>query len=224
MAISSSSTSGRGAFIVFEGLDRCGKSTQVARLVDKLERDGHKARLQKFPDRTTAIGKMIDAYLQSKAEMDDHAIHLLFAANRWECAAAIRRDLDDGVTVIADRYAFSGIAFSSAKGLPFTFCLPPDTALPLPDITLYLTLPPSVASQRSAFGVERYETVAIQTAVREQFGLVANEVKKRHGDGRWVEVSAEGSIEEVESRIWGLVDSVVNGGVDGTVGELWVEQ
>lgn len=37
------------------------------------------------PDRTTAIGKMIDAYLQSKAEMDDRAIHLLFAANRWEC-------------------------------------------------------------------------------------------------------------------------------------------
>lgn len=38
------------------------------------------------PDRTTAIGKMIDAYLQSKAELDDRAIHLLFAANRWECA------------------------------------------------------------------------------------------------------------------------------------------
>lgn len=37
-------------------------------------------------DRSTAIGDMIDAYLQSKAEMDDHAIHLLFSANRWEVA------------------------------------------------------------------------------------------------------------------------------------------
>lgn len=37
-------------------------------------------------DRSTAIGGMIDAYLQSKAEMDDHAIHLLFSANRWEVA------------------------------------------------------------------------------------------------------------------------------------------
>lgn len=37
-------------------------------------------------DRTTPIGKMIDSYLQSKADMDDRAIHLLFSANRWELA------------------------------------------------------------------------------------------------------------------------------------------
>ena len=37
-------------------------------------------------DRTTPIGKMIDSYLQSKTEMDDHSIHLLFSANRWEKA------------------------------------------------------------------------------------------------------------------------------------------
>ena len=37
-------------------------------------------------DRTTAIGRMIDAYLQSQSELDDRAIHLLFSANRWECA------------------------------------------------------------------------------------------------------------------------------------------
>ena len=39
-----------------------------------------------YPDRTTTIGKMIDNYLQSKAELDDRAIHLLFSANRWEIA------------------------------------------------------------------------------------------------------------------------------------------
>jgi dTMP kinase len=91
----------RGLFIVLEGLDRSGKSTQVDRLLDRLNRDGRRAVLQKFPgalaashhvgssltpDRTTAIGKMIDAYLQSKSELDDRAIHLLFSANRWELA------------------------------------------------------------------------------------------------------------------------------------------
>lgn len=88
----------RGKFIVFEGLDRSGKTTQVDRLCKKSEQDGP-VRLQKFPgelssplpelnpaDRSTSIGKMIDAYLQSKADMDDRAIHLLFSANRWECA------------------------------------------------------------------------------------------------------------------------------------------
>lgn len=35
-------------------------------------------------DRTTAIGKAIDEYLNNKVELEDHAIHLLFSANRWE--------------------------------------------------------------------------------------------------------------------------------------------
>ncbi|WVF70842.1 thymidylate kinase [Kwoniella sp. CBS 6097] len=222
---SSSSSTSRGAFIVFEGLDRCGKTTQVSRLVETLEKEGKKARLQKFPDRTTAIGQMIDAYLRSKADMDDRAIHLLFSANRWECAAAIRRDLADGITVIADRYAFSGIAFSAAKGLPFDFCLQPDTSLPLPDVTLYLTLSPTIASKRSAFGEERYETDQMQRSTREQFALVGQEVVKRHGEDRWKETDAGGSIEEVGDRIWGVVEPlVIDGrGLQGEkVGDLWV--
>lgn len=40
--------------------------------------------LWKFPDRQTAVGQMINAYLQGKTETDDAAVHLLFSANRWE--------------------------------------------------------------------------------------------------------------------------------------------
>ena len=70
--------------MLFEGADRCGKSTQAARLVAALNARGVAAELWRYPDRTTAMGKMIDEYLRSKAEMTDGAIHLLFAANRWE--------------------------------------------------------------------------------------------------------------------------------------------
>lgn len=96
----------RGLFIVFEGLDRCGKSTQAAKLEELLREKGMQVRSQKFPgrlknpvlvlrnrelirrcaDRTTPIGIMIDSYLRNATEMDDRAIHLLFSANRWECA------------------------------------------------------------------------------------------------------------------------------------------
>ncbi|PSR80369.1 hypothetical protein PHLCEN_2v6754 [Hermanssonia centrifuga] len=77
----------RGAFIVFEGLDRSGKSTQAATLLKRLQDAQSPAKLINFPDRTTAIGKMIDSYLRSESELDDHAVHLLFSANRWELAA-----------------------------------------------------------------------------------------------------------------------------------------
>ncbi len=40
--------------------------------------------LWRFPDRTTAIGQMINAYLSSSVELNDQAVHQLFSANRWE--------------------------------------------------------------------------------------------------------------------------------------------
>jgi dTMP kinase len=95
----------RAPFIVIEGLDRSGKTTQTSKLHSRLTENGVDATLVKFPgtsspifhglsfttfmfyiDRTTAIGKMIDSYLRSTSELDDHAIHLLFSANRWELA------------------------------------------------------------------------------------------------------------------------------------------
>ena len=74
----------RGAFIVFEGADRAGKSTQCQMLVDHLAAQGVAVERWCFPDRTTAIGKMINSYLTSQSEIDDAAVHLLFSANRWE--------------------------------------------------------------------------------------------------------------------------------------------
>jgi dTMP kinase len=78
--------SNRGALILLEGLDKAGKSTQCTRLTTSLEALGHKVLHLRFPDRTTPIGKMIDAYLKGGSEVEDHAIHLLFSANRWEAA------------------------------------------------------------------------------------------------------------------------------------------
>jgi hypothetical protein len=74
----------RGAFVVFEGVDRCGKSSQTRTLVEALNASGTKAELWCYPDRTTDIGKMINAYLTNNADLSDAAVHLLFSANRWE--------------------------------------------------------------------------------------------------------------------------------------------
>jgi dTMP kinase len=98
--------------------------------------------------------------------------------------------------------------------------LNPDTGLPLPDATLYLTLPPDIASARAAFGVERYETVTIQTKVKAQFAAVSEEVVKQHGRGSWTEVSASGTIEEVEKVIQDKL-SVVLSATPGELGRLW---
>jgi dTMP kinase len=77
-------TKPRGAFIVVEGLDKAGKSTQCEALVKNLQQDDIPVKHIRVPDRTTPVGKIINSYLKGEIQMDDHAIHLLFTANRWE--------------------------------------------------------------------------------------------------------------------------------------------
>ncbi|GAA6004722.1 hypothetical protein JCM10207_000993 [Rhodosporidiobolus poonsookiae] len=211
-------TKRRGAFIVFEGLDRSGKSTQVARLVDSLNARGVKAVAARFPDRTLTTGKMIDSYLSQKADLDDRAIHLLFSANRWERANQIMDDLNNGVTVVCDRYAFSGIAFSVIKGLSWTWCQSPDVGLPQPDLVLFLSISPSSASARGGFGQERYETSEVQTRVGKVFERLGESVTP----GVWSVVDADRTVEEVEKDVAQRVGKVVESeAMEEAVKKLW---
>ena len=106
----------RGVFVVLEGVDRCGKSTQAQLLYDHIKAKSAVLMLR-FPNRQTATGKVIDDYLNKRIELNDRAVHLLYAANRWEASDSIVKALDQGMTVVVDRYSFSGVAFSCAKGL-----------------------------------------------------------------------------------------------------------
>ncbi|CAB4025580.1 thymidylate kinase-like isoform X1, partial [Paramuricea clavata] len=156
----------RGAMIVFEGCDRCGKSTQCVKLVEYLRSMGRKVELFRFPDRSTAIGKTIDSYLQGKSELDDHAIHLMFSANRWEMKPRMKRLLEEGTTLIVDRYAFSGVAFTAAKhNFDLQWCKAPDSGLIAPDVVLYLDMPLEEAAKRGQYGGERYEKLEFQKKV-----------------------------------------------------------
>ncbi|KAJ6478583.1 thymidylate kinase [Mycena vitilis] len=206
----------RGAFIAVEGLDRSGKSTQVAALQTRLTDAGVTVQLFKFPERTTAIGKMIDAYLRSQSELDDHAIHLLFSANRWELAPTIEQLLNDGTTVVCDRYAFSGVAFSAAKGLSLDWCRSPDVSLPAPDITLFLDISPEKARQRGGYGEERYEHEELQRKVRACFGEISEEFTAE----QWVTIDAGRDQEAVAVDVWNCVERIA-GGVETPLQRLW---
>lgn len=151
--------------MVFEGLDRCGKSTQAQLLHAALAG----SKLVRFPDRTTPIGKVIDDYLNHRIELNDQAIHLLFSANRWEVSDSIIKALKEGTTVIVDRYSYSGIFFSCAKGLDREWCCTPEKGLPTPDLVIYLRLSPTEAKKRGDYGQERYEATEFQEKVRRHY-------------------------------------------------------
>lgn len=169
----------RGSFILFEGIDRSGKSTQVLLLSEHLRGRGVQVEVICFPDRNTEVGKLIDRYLQSKCEVDDRSLHLLFSANRWERCAHIRETLNRGVTVIMDRYTESGIAYSMAKGLPYDWCKSCDDGLPRPDLIIYCDLSIEEAIKRGGFGAERFDRVDYQTKVRAAYQQLVIQSEER---------------------------------------------
>ena len=77
-------TSKSGIFVVLEGMDRVGKSTQADMLADSLGAIyGKETYLIRFPDRSTTIGATLSNYLAGKVDINPHAVHLLFTANRY---------------------------------------------------------------------------------------------------------------------------------------------
>eukprot|EP00092_Neocalanus_flemingeri_P021239 GFUD01023013.1.p1 GENE.GFUD01023013.1~~GFUD01023013.1.p1 ORF type:complete len:249 (-),score=87.18 GFUD01023013.1:174-875(-) len=207
----------RGSLIVFEGCDRSGKTTQVTKLVERLNNEGKPAKMMRFPDRTTGIGSIINSYLTCTKELDDHAVHLLFSANRWELEQDIVSTLKAGTHVIIDRYAYSGVAFSAAKpSLSLSWCKQPDIGLPRPDMVCFLDVSEEVAMKRADFGGERYELTEFQRKVRENYTLLR--------DPSWVTVSADGTMELVEKELYRIVGEEVGKEGRKELGKLWVEE
>lgn len=196
----------RGRLIVFEGLDRSGKSTQCARLVDHLTARNQKVKHMRFPNRSTVIGQMINNYLVGSSNQEDHAIHLLFSANRWEAADEIQQHVQAGTTVVIDRYYYSGCVYSAAKQNPtmdLAWCRHPEVGLPRPDLCLFLDISAEDAAQRGGFGSERYEKQEMQDRVRRLF-----EEMRTHPDEAddIVVVDAGKSVDEVAKTIERIVD------------------
>jgi len=214
------SLSGRGALIVFEGCDRAGKTTQVQNIVKFLNEEAGKldsAKMMRFPDRSTQIGTTIDKYLKGTSDLDDHVIHLLFSANRWEKVGELRAALEAGTHVVVDRYAFSGVAFSAAKpGLGLDWCKGPDRGLPQPDLVCFLDVSAQEAMKRGGFGEERYERAEFQARVRKNY----DQLMDPH---YWRVVDTDGKTQDaVYQEIRDLVKNTIDSRQkDGELKPLW---
>lgn len=67
--------------------------------------------------------------------------------------------MDSGRDIICDRYWYSGVAYSYAKGLDFDWCLSADKGLREPDLVILLTGDPKKLASREGYGNERFEKV-----------------------------------------------------------------
>jgi dTMP kinase len=213
----------RGAFVVVEGLDGAGKSTLISALSSALADRGLPSEALHFPDRSTPIGHVCDLYLRKKLpDFDDFKAHMAFADNRKELQDMMLEKLHAGTSLIASRYAFSGVAFSAQKHLPsldFETCLHADDHIIAPDLVLYLYGDPETFSQRSkTYGEEIYEAVDIQHRVADEFERLASRVP---ACSRWTPVSGLLGPEQLTQVAQDLVSELLPQLVGAPVYRLW---
>ena len=185
----------RGILIALEGLDRTGKTTQTAVIKQYLESLSHPTEVIHFPARYTQFGQQIDLFLKQKKSFDNELLHLLFSINRWELKPTILEKLNKGTSVILDRYSYSGVAYSLAKGLNADWCKTPEKGLPRPDLIIYLK-PEKMEDVvgREGFGEEMYEKADFQRKVKEAY---ENHIIEKN----WKIVNASQNIEDVSNEI-----------------------
>jgi len=193
-------------FITIEGVEGAGKTTQAARLAETLRQEGHEVVLTREPGGTDLGRRLRELLLDESALAPTPQTELLlYLADRAEhVGRLIRPSLDEGKTVIADRFSDSMVAYQGhGRGLPI------DTVRALddfarggiePELTIVLDLPPEeglerIRATRSGDRLEN-EDIEFYRRVRAGFQAIAAE----HPD-RVVVLDARSDVPEVAAQI-----------------------
>lgn len=105
----------KGTFITFEGIDTSGKSTQAEILAERLQKEGCKVKLFHFPMYDRPIGNLIGDILNGRVNTDinNDAMQMLYVADQMSFQEELKAYIDDGFTVICDRYDLSTVIYYS---------------------------------------------------------------------------------------------------------------
>lgn len=164
-------------FIVFEGLDGSGKTTQIALLANRLEAAGHKVQLTAEPTEWIA-GRLIRDVIEHRQTAHPQTVAALFAADRLEHLhrphTGILARLERGEIVIASRYYYSSLAYQAEfASIEWIAALNQQAKNTRPaDITFFLDLPAELSMQRiqsNRSSTDLFENTEKLTKVRAAF-------------------------------------------------------
>ena len=200
-----------GKFIVFDGLDGSGISTQAGKLVDFLNLPEQKLKLghtgvydTKEPT-SSLIGGLIRSQLSHEWRSSQECLQLLFSADR---ARHLEKEiiplLEKGVIVICDRYFFSTVAYGSLDINDKEWLLNLNKNFLLPDITFLLKVSPKICIeriQRSRYGITLFEQEEKLKKVWENFEILAKEFENVHI------INGEGPVDKIHKEI---IEVIIN--------------
>ena len=195
-----------GRFIVIEGLDGCGSTTQLGMLAQRLGNSHTTAEPSTGP-----VGLFIREALRGEVEISDAVLPYLFAADRMD---HLEREIDpalrSGKTVICDRYYGSSLAYQTLIA-PFDKVATLNADFRTPDLTIFLDISPEQALERiEARGEakERFETLSHLQEIASGYA-VAMAYLQQKGENV-LHLSALGTPEEVHGQVLTAVSTCLS--------------
>lgn len=194
-------------FVVFEGIDGAGTSTQINILKEKKEAERFFFTAEPTDSPT---GKFLRTVLKGNVELDPRISAYLFAADRAEhlwgksgSNCGIEKKCSDGKIVISDRYFFSSLTYQSVtcgEELPRLL----NSAFPLPQILFFFKISPEISLKRVDVRGEReiYEKIDFLQATEERYEKLMDEYESKNTGMKIVRLDAAKSKEEVSAQIW----------------------
>jgi len=203
-------SSAAGRFIVLEGIDGSGTTTQAARLAAALRDAGHAVVSTREPS-DGPIGVVLrQALTRRLVGLSDRVLALLFAADRLDhLSSVVEPALAEGKVVISDRYVLSSLAYQGMR-LPLAWVEALNAAARPPDLTLYLEVDPRTAARRRhgrGGTAELFDADEVQRSVARAYGrLVRKHARVQHVK----RVDGRGTADEVAREILTPVQAMLS--------------
>lgn len=200
----------KGKFIVFEGIDGAGKTTQIELLAKRLSTLGKDVSVTAEPTDNES-GRALRRALSGKESRTECEMAVMFVFDRIGHNAEIDALLKEGKTVISDRYYYSTLAYQG-KSTDYAWVRGMNIGCPdirRPDLCIYLDLTPEESLARISAGreaVEIYENLEKLTEVRNSFHSVIEDLRSE-GEKIFI-VNASRSIEKISDEIFDLVQGI----------------
>ena len=197
----------KGKFIALEGIDGSGKSSQIGRLVQRIEGLGLRCRADREPT-GGPVGSLIRQIFTGRVSADNRVIAALYAADRLDhlvnevdglCAA-----IDQGITVVSDRYYFSSYAYHSVD-IDMDWVIGANALsadLLRPTVTIFLDVPVETAVERIRQNRFVEEIFDGEDRLRQTRALYFKAFERLKDVENVVVVDGSGAQEQVAERVW----------------------
>ncbi len=204
-----------GRFIVFEGIDGSGKSSQIKNIARRLRAGGLNI-YTTFEPTDGPVGSLIRRMLAGEIETDQRTIASLFAADRTDHLTnsenGIKMKIDQGEIVLCDRYNFSSYAYH-AQYIDLDWVIQVNsinTEILKPDLTVFIDVDPEICFKRikqSRSQFEMYEKIDVMKKVRANYFKAFEKLKDQE---KIVVVDGNVDMFEVENAIFNEIIKIEN--------------